>query len=435
MKLYSTKDKNVSVSFKEAVIKGLAGDGGLFMPAEIPVLPKEFIQALKDIQLPEIAYQVSYNLLKDEIPTEDLRGIVERAITFDAPLVKLAEDKFILELFHGPTLAFKDFGARFMAKMLEYFNRGSDKEIIILVATSGDTGSAVANGFYKTEGIKVVLLYPSEKVSRIQEQQLTTLGENITALEVEGTFDDCQRLVKGAFPDEVLSSKLTLSSANSINIARLLPQSFYYFNAYGRLGNADKPVIFSVPSGNFGNLTAGLFANKMGLPVSKFIAATNANDVFTQYIQTGKYVPRASVRTLSNAMDVGDPSNFARIQALYNHNHETVKERIASFSFDDAATKKGISEIRERYGYTIDPHGSVGFLALEKYLKDNNLNNTAGIVLETAHPAKFKDIVEEAVGVPVEIPERLAYCMQKQKHSTIISKDFDEFKEYLISSF
>lgn len=435
MILYSTNDKSVKVSFREAVIKGLADDGGLFMPSELPALPGSFIEKLNNIRLPEIAYEVSYNLLKDEIPAQDLRDIVERAITFDAPLAKLDEDKYILELFHGPTLAFKDFGARFMAKTLEYFNRNSDKEVIILVATSGDTGSAVANGFYKTEGVKVVLLYPSGKVSRIQEQQLTTLGENITALEVEGTFDDCQRLVKSAFSNEQLSSRIKLSSANSINIARLLPQSFYYFNAFARTSDSGEPVIFSVPSGNFGNLTAGLFAEAMGLPVEKFIAATNANDVFTQYIRTGKYIPRPSVRTLSNAMDVGDPSNFARIQALYGNDYGTIKKKIESYSFSDEETKKGISEIQSKYGYIIDPHGSVGVLALDKYFEERGTKENAGIVLETAHPAKFKDIVEDAAGIRIEIPERLASCMGRQKQSKIISNNFDEFKEYLLSSY
>jgi threonine synthase len=431
MKFYSTNNKNNIVSFKEAVLKGIAEDGGLFMPAEIPRLQGNFIQNISKIPFKEISFSVAKNLLKDDLPDDVLLKIVNTAINFDAPVVPLDENTGVLELFHGPTLAFKDFGARFMAETMSYLNKDSGKEIVILVATSGDTGSAVANGFYKVDGIKVVLLYPGGKVSRIQEQQLTTLGENITALEVDGTFDDCQRLVKQAFLDKQLNGSMTLSSANSINIARLIPQSFYYFNAFAQVIKNNKPVIISVPSGNFGNLTAGLFAREMGLPAHQFIAAVNANDVFLNYIQTSVYRPKPSVKTLSNAMDVGDPSNFARILDLYGHNHNTIKEIIYSASFSDEQTRAAMKEVYLKYNYIIDPHGAVGYLAFQNYITEKRLSNYAGIILETAHPSKFGDIVEEVINKKIEIPERLKHCLSKEKRSVKISTGYEDLKNFL----
>jgi len=435
MKFYSTNDKSVSVSLKDAVLKGIADDGGLFMPYELPRHRDSFISNLDKFTFHEIAFETAKLFLSDEVPVKEIEAIVTEAINFEAPLSWLNDNMSVLELFHGPTLAFKDFGARFMAKLMSYFilHSGSDKKkITILVATSGDTGSAVANGFYKTEGIDVVLLYPSEKVSLIQEQQLTTLGENVTALEVEGTFDDCQRLVKTAFPDKDITGKMTLSSANSINIARLIPQSFYYINAVARVKDKSKPVIISVPSGNFGNLTAGLFAKEMGLPVNKFIAAVNSNDVFLEYLNTGKFNPRPSVKTISNAMDVGNPSNFARIMDLFKNDYSKIKDIIYSARFNDDETRSGIKDVYDKYNYTIDPHGAVGYLALKKYSEENNLTNYNGIILETAHPAKFKDDVEEVIGKEIEIPPLLQKCLQKEKHSVKISKEFSSLKSFLM---
>lgn len=434
MKFYSTNNKSVSVSLKEAVLNGIADDGGLYMPYEIPRHRDSFIQNLDKLTFHEIAFETAKLFLSGEIPVKDIENIITEAIYFEAPLAKLNENINVLELFHGPTLAFKDFGARFMSKVMSYFilNSTGKKNITILVATSGDTGSAVANGFYKTEGINVILLYPSNKVSKIQEQQLTTLGENVTALEVDGTFDDCQRLVKAAFPDKDISQKMTLSSANSINIARLIPQSFYYINAVAQLKDSSKPVIISVPSGNFGNLTAGLFAKEMGLPVSKFIAAVNSNDVFLEYLKSGTFTPRPSVKTISNAMDVGNPSNFVRILNLYNNDYTKIKDTIYSAGFTDSETRKGIKEVYDKYNYTIDPHGSVGYLALKKYELENNLDDYNGIVLETAHPAKFKDEVEEVLSTNIELPSALKECLQKEKQSVKISKEFNDLKSFLL---
>ena len=429
MKYYSTNKKSEPVSFKEAVLKGIADDGGLFMPETIPALPKGFWENISKYDLREIGYNVSKSFLKDEIPDSDIREIISRSISFEAPLVKLDDSNYILELFHGPTLAFKDFGARFMANILSHLNDG--KQITILVATSGDTGSAVANGFYRVEGIKVVLLYPHNKVSKIQEQQLTTLDENITALEVEGNFDDCQRLVKTAFLDEDIKTKLILSSANSINIARLIPQSFYYISAYAQLKNKNAQTIFSVPSGNFGNLTGGLFAYKMGLPVKNFIASVNSNDVFRNYISTGIYNPKASVKTISNAMDVGNPSNFARLYKLFGEDYKALKSLIKSYSFNDDETKEAIKEVRDKFNYLIDPHGAVGYLGLKRYYKENG-NDNSGVILETAHPAKFKDIVDKVLNVDITLPDELERCMKKEKHSIKISKKFEDLKEFLL---
>ena len=432
MILYSTNNKENTADLKKAVMKGLPEDNGLYMPSEIPQLPKEFIENLSDYSFQEIAFTVSKTLLQDAIQENELKKIIENSITFPAPVVNLNEDMSVLELFHGPSLAFKDFGARFMAQLMSYFNRDEDKELVILVATSGDTGGAVAAGFHKTPGIKVVILYPSGKVSHLQEKQLTTLGHNITALEVDGTFDDCQALVKKAFLDEELNKNIRLSSANSINIARLIPQSFYYFEAYKQL-KTDKKVAFCIPSGNFGNLTAGLLAKRMGLPVHEFIAATNDNNVVPDYLETGKYTPRPSVATLSNAMDVGNPSNFARMNDLYCSTWDIMKEEIKGFSYTDNATETGVLEVKTSFDYTIDPHGAVGYLALKDYQKANK--DVHGVILETAHPSKFLPDVERILGNKIEVPERLAILSDKKKESIPISIEFSPFKDWLLKNF
>jgi threonine synthase len=432
MKLYSTKNTTAFVDLQEAVFKGLPEDNGLFMPENITPLPASFFENIKDYSLQDIAFEVCKNLFQGYIPENDLREIIEKSIDFPAPVVKLDDSTHILELFHGPSLAFKDFGARFMAQLMSYFNRGNDKELVILVATSGDTGGAVAFGFHNTPGIKVVILYPSGKVSMLQEKQLTTLGGNITALEIDGTFDDCQALVKKAFLDQELTSKIRLSSANSINIARLIPQSFYYMEAYKQIENPDK-VVFCIPSGNFGNLTAGLFAKQMGLPVHHFIAATNANDIVPKYLNTGNYEPKASVRTLSNAMDVGNPSNFARMLDIYSSTWNNIKEDISGYGFDDDTTKDAMREVHSKYNYVIEPHGAVGYLALKEWQKDNP--NTQGIILETAHASKFIDDVEEILGQSIEIPERLAILSERKKESILMNTEFDGFKTWLLNNF
>ena len=433
MKFYSTNNKNNLVSFKEAVFKGLAEDGGLYMPVTIPVLEKSFFYDLKKFSFQEIGLKIALQFIdQKEIPSNELEKIVNVAINFPAPVIQLSNSLGILELFHGPTLAFKDFGARFMAGVMSYFNRGSDKVLNILVATSGDTGSAVASGFYGAEGINVFLLYPKNKVSPLQEKQLTTLDKNITALEIDGTFDDCQRLVKAAFVDDEVKKKIKLSSANSISIARLLPQVFYYFEAVKQLDDIEKEIIVSVPSGNLGNLTAGLIAEKIGLPISKFVAATNANNVFTDYIENGNFVPRPSLKTYSNAMDVGNPSNLARINELFNHDISLIRKVIFSSSFSDEETISAIIELKEKYNYVIDPHGAVGYLALKKYL-DNVSTESFGIVLETAHPAKFNNLVEKAIGEKISLPKVLSDCMLREKHTIELSSDYHHFKEFLLS--
>jgi threonine synthase len=427
MLYYSTNHKSPNVSLKEAVLRGQAEDGGLFLPVSIPVLRASFFEAIRSLSLQEIALEVSAPLLGDDVPADALRGVIERALNFDAPLVTLEEGLHVLELFHGPTLAFKDFGARFMAQLMSYFIRNSDRKLTILVATSGDTGSAVAHGFLGAPGIDVIVLYPGGKVSEIQEKQMTTLGRNIRALEVDGTFDDCQKLVKETFTDKDLNETLQLTSANSINIARLIPQMFYYFRALAQLRDKSDHIIFSVPSGNFGNLTAGLMAKRMGLPVVKFIAATNANDVVPQYLATGVFAPRPSCQTLSSAMDVGNPSNFARILELYHHDHAAVSADILGSSHSDEETRHAVRESYRKYGYLFDPHGAVGYLALRKCSPVN------GIILETAHPAKFQDIVEPAAGVKVEIPERLKSCLAGRKISVPMPNDFDTLKTLLLA--
>jgi threonine synthase len=433
MRLYSTKNTSSFVGLGEAIMKGLPNDNGLFMPEHFPKLSESFINNLKDYSFQEIAFEVSKTLFQGTIPENDLKEIIEKSITFPAPIQTLDNQTYVLELFHGPSLAFKDFGARFMAQIMSYFNRGNEKELVILVATSGDTGGAVASGFLKTPGTKVVILYPKGKVSMLQEKQLTTLGHNISALEVEGTFDDCQALVKQAFLDDKLNSQIRLTSANSINIARLVPQSFYYFEAFKQLNDYKSPITFVVPSGNYGNITAGLIAQKMGLPIAHFVAASNANDIVPHYLCTGNYNPRPSVRTLSNAMDVGNPSNFARMQDLFGFTWNNMSKNISGYSINDEATKLGIKEVFEKYNYIIDPHGAVGYLAFKAYQKINP--DTKGIILETAHPSKFIDSVEEVINQKIDIPERLAILADKKKESVLISTKFDPFKKWLLENY
>ncbi len=408
------------------------------MPETIPTLPDTFFENIDQYSFGEIGFAVAKQFIQNEIPEGDLKSIIDNFPDFDAPLVRLEEGLYVLELFHGPTLAFKDFGARFMAGILSHFVAQENKELNILVATSGDTGSAVAGGFYKVPGINVFILYPSGKVSEIQEKQLTTWGENITAIEVQGTFDDCQRMVKQAFTDEQIKAKLQLTSANSINIARLIPQSFYYFHAYAQLlyegktatggGRGWDELVFSVPSGNFGNLTAGLFAQRMGLPVSKFIASTNINDVVPEYLQSHVFSPRASQQTISNAMDVGNPSNFARMKELMP-TAEAMQEKISGFAFSDDETREVMRKVYNKYKYVIDPHGAVGYLGLMDYKKNQNVN---GIFLETAHPAKFVDVVEPVLQQKIEIPDHLQQFIKKKKNSIPIANSFVELKNFLL---
>lgn len=424
MKLYSTQKHTQNATLQEAVMKGLADDGGLFMPLVIPRLPDTFFQNIIQLTLPEIGFEVSQALLQDSIPEASLKTIIDKAINFDAPLKAITPHIASLELFHGPTLSFKDFGARFMAQLVSYYAK--NKPLHILVATSGDTGSAIAHAFLKKDNIKVWILYPQGKVSWIQEQQLTTMGHNITALEIEGTFDDCQRLVKEAFRDKELRQKLTLTSANSINIARLIPQTFYYFYAYAR---ARKPLVISVPSGNFGNLMAGLLAKKMGLPIQRFIAATNINDTVPRYLSTGHFEPRPSLQTISNAMDVGNPSNFARLLDLYG-NLESMRQDIVGYRFTDRETEAAIREVFNAHHYLLDPHGAVGYLGLQSYLKLHP--ELSGVFLETAHPAKFADDIERIIGQTIEIPERLQKFLSHKKQSILLSKDYASLRKLIL---
>lgn len=425
MKYYSTNNKSVRVSLREAVINGLAPDNGLYMPEHIPVLPTSFFKSLPEKSFREIGFEVARNLIGDDIPVAELRKIIDHTIQFDAPLEPI-DNVYALELFHGPTLAFKDFGARFLSGLLGYFARQQSKEITILVATSGDTGSAVANAFLNVPGTRVVVLYPSGKVSEIQEKQFTTLGGNTIALEVAGTFDDCQRLVKAAFVDEQLKSSLFLTSANSINIARLIPQSFYYFYAYGQIKHSVEQMVVSVPSGNFGNLTAGLMAKRMGLPIQKFLAVTNINDIVPEYLTTKVFKPRNSQQTISNAMDVGNPSNFARMLDLYDHDFEKLSQDITGYRFTDEDVRSAIQFVYKTTGYVLDPHGAVSYVGLKEFLKTNS--TYTGIFLETAHPAKFNEVVEETIQHPVELPARLNEFTKGEKKSILISANFSEFK-------
>ena len=434
MKYYSTNRQASDASLEEAVVKGLAADKGLFMPYAIKPLPQDFFDHIEELSLQEISYRVADAFFGEDVPADTLKQIVYDTMSFDIPLVKVRENIYSLELFHGPTLAFKDVGGRFMARLLSYFIRKEGKkQVNVLVATSGDTGSAVANGFLGVEGIQVYVLYPKDKVSEIQEKQFTTLGQNITALEVDGVFDDCQALVKSAFMDKELNACLQLTSANSINVARFLPQAFYYFYAYAQLKRMKaaeglSPVV-CVPSGNFGNITAGLFGKHMGLPVKRFIAANNSNDIFFKYMQTGVYSPRPSVSTIANAMDVGDPSNFARVLDLYKGSHDAIAAEVGATTYSDSEIADTIREVWASDGYLLDPHGACAFRALSEGLQPGE----AGIFLETAHPAKFKDTVEEIIGGPVEIPAKLQAFMQGEKKSVPMSKNFSDFKSYLLS--
>ncbi len=432
MKYYSTNHQAPEATLHEAVVKGLAPDKGLYMPKEIKPLPKAFFDTIEKLPFAEIACRVADNFFGEDIPQQKLHALVKDTLSFDCPVERVTNNIYTLELFHGPTLAFKDVGARFMARLLGYFiAQESKEEVNVLVATSGDTGSAVANGFLGVEGIHVYVLYPKGKVSPIQECQFTTLGQNITALEVDGVFDDCQALVKSAFMDAELNKHMKLTSANSINVARFLPQAFYYFNAYAEMKRREKEqeLVVCVPSGNFGNITAGLFAKRMGLPIKRFIAANNANNIFFEYLQSGEYNPKPSVQTIANAMDVGDPSNFARILALYDHNHEEISKEISGAWFDNAKIRNTIEATFQKTGYILDPHGACGFRALLEGLRPGE----NGVFLETAHPAKFRDTVEPLIHRHVHIPARLAAFMEGEKQSVEIGKDFEGFKEYLMS--
>ena len=429
---YSTNKKAPVATLEKAVVKGLAEDRGLYMPEQIRQLPNEFFDNIHQMSFQELSYQVADAFFGEDVDAESLKRIVYDTLSFDCPVKRVTDNIYSLELFHGPTLAFKDVGARFMARLLQYFikKEGETKEVNVLVATSGDTGSAVANGFLGVEGIHVYVLYPKGKVSPIQECQFTTLGKNITAIEVDGVFDDCQALVKSAFMDEELNNHMKLTSANSINVARFLPQSFYYFNAYARmkaLGLADN-LVMCVPSGNFGNICSALFGRKMGLPVKRFIAANNANDIFYNYLQTGKYEPKASIQTLANAMDVGDPSNFARIYDLHNGSHEAITEYISGATYKDEQIRATMQQCYNETGYTLDPHGACGYQALKDLLNEGEV----GVFCETAHPAKFKEKVDEIIGIDVEIPERLADFMKGTKQSVPLGKDFAGFKKFLM---
>ena len=441
MKYYSTNGQAPIADLEKAVVKGLAEDRGLYMPEEIYKLPQAFFDDIQNMKFQDIAYNVASNFFGDDVDGDALQDLVYDTLSFDCPVVKVTDQIYALELFHGPTLAFKDVGARFMARLLRYFTSlsGSTSNLInVLVATSGDTGSAVANGFLGEEGIHVYVLYPKGKVSPIQECQFTTLGKNITAIEVDGVFDDCQALVKSAFMDQELNEHMKLTSANSINVARFLPQAFYYFNAYARmkaLGLADQ-LVMCVPSGNFGNICSALFGHQMGLPIKRFIAANNANDIFYKYLQTGKYEPRASVQTLANAMDVGDPSNFARILNLYSENgqltpeatHHRITNLISGATYKDEQIRKTMQQCYEETGYVLDPHGACGYQALKDGLKPREI----GVFCETAHPAKFKEKVDDILGTDIEIPARLKAFMEGQKQSVEMSKEFADFKAYLM---
>lgn len=433
MLYYSTNRKAPVATLEKAVVKGLAEDRGLYMPERINQLPKEFFADIDKMSFQEIAYTVADSFFGDDVEKESLRKIVYDTLAFDCPVVNVADNIYSLELFHGPTLAFKDVGARFMARLLQYFlkKENSESEVNVLVATSGDTGSAVANGFLGVDGIHVYVLYPKGKVSKIQESQFTTLGWNITAIEVDGVFDDCQALVKSAFMDDELNNRMKLTSANSINVARFLPQAFYYFNAYARmkaLGKADNFVI-CVPSGNFGNITAALFGARMGLPVKRFIAANNANDIVYNYLKTGEYNPKPSIQTIANAMDVGDPSNFARILDLYGNSHERIAAHISGATYSDEEIRRTMKQCFTDNQYILDPHGACGYQAL----KDLLLPEENGVFCETAHPAKFKETVESAIESEVEIPQRLADFMKGEKQSVAMTKDFPAFKSFLLS--
>ena len=432
MKFYSTKNKSLTYSLKDAVLLGLPPDNGLFMPESIKPLDASFYAQLPDLSMAEIGFAIASNLLGNDIPEKEMKRICEEAFNFPAPLVELDKQTFVCELFHGPTLAFKDFGARFMSRLMAYLNAEEKEKLTILVATSGDTGGAVADGFFEVPGIEVIILYPSGGVSELQEKQLTTLGKNIEAIEVKGTFDDCQRMVKTAFLDPELSKSYRLSSANSINITRLVPQAVYYFDAYRQLINLGKSVnevVFVVPSGNFGNLTAGLLAMKLGLPVSHFVAATNVNDSVPQYLNTGEFHPRSSVATISNAMDVGNPSNFGRMLDLFSSSHAEMKNQISGYAYTDDQTRAVMKSVYEKSSYVADPHGAVGLAAWSDFRSEHP--NATGVILETAHPLKFVDSVEKVLGFSPDMPAALSKLMTKEKKSTVMNPEFRDLKSYL----
>ena len=430
MQYFSTNKQSPKVNFKEATIKGQAPDKGLYFPGQLPTVPKELIENIGQYSNEEIAFKVIQPYVGDAIPESELMRIVTETINFDIPLVKVNEDIYSLELFYGPTLAFKDVGARFMSRCLGYFVKDQKQKVIVLVATSGDTGGAVANGFYNVDGVEVVILYPSGKVSSVQEKQLTTLGNNIHALEVEGTFDDCQQMVKQAFANNELNKKLFLTSANSINVARWLPQQFYYFFAYKQWADKNNPPVISVPSGNFGNICAGILANITGLPIRHFIAACNANDVVPEFLRTEKYQPKKAIATISNAMDVGNPSNFVRILELFHYQFEDLKKVLTSYSINDDQTKTIIKSVKHSYNYLLDPHGAVGYLALQDFLSGNK--NQKGIFLETAHPVKFYDVVEPVIGEEVPIPPTVQQELAKEKKSIKIKPEEKILKDFLL---
>ncbi|GLU45436.1 threonine synthase [Allomuricauda sp. NBRC 101325] len=431
MKFYSLNNQNIQASFKEAVIAGIAPDKGLYFPEEITPLPADFFENIEKLSHHEIAFQAIHQFVNEDISDEALKKIIANTLDFEFPVVEIEENVGTLELFHGPTMAFKDVGARFMANCLGYFSQGEKQDVTVLVATSGDTGGAVANGFLGVDGVKVVILYPSGKVSEIQEKQLTTLGQNIEAMEVSGTFDDCQRMVKTAFLDTSITDHKKLTSANSINVARWLPQLFYFLFAYQQAKSKGKEIVFSVPSGNFGNICAGMVAQKLGMPVKHFVASTNVNDVVPQFMEKGVYEPVPSKATISNAMDVGDPSNFVRIRHLYQNNLEQLRENLSSYSFSDEATRAIMKEVHAKTGYVMDPHGAVGYLGLKEYQKSNP--DTFGIFLETAHPVKFLDVVEETLNVSPTIPPQILKVMDKKKKSHVIAT-YEELKKYLLEN-
>jgi threonine synthase len=429
MKYFNINDPSEKVSLREAVLKSINTVSGLYMPDYFPSMPSRFFDSLSKMNLRETAFEVSHALFGSDLPVNVLERIVNEAFIFNTPLRQLDKNLWVLELFHGPTLAFKDVGARYMAGLMEYFVRDEDKETTILVATSGDTGSAVASAFFNRKGINVIILYPSGKVSELQEKQLTTMGGKITTLEIGGDFDDCQRLVKLAFSDSELTASFNLTSGNSINFGRLFPQSFYYFHAWGQVPLKEKPIVFSVPSGNFGNLTAGLIAKKMGLPVSRFIAATNSNHSIVDYLETGRFEPSFTRQTITNAMDVGNPSNFPRILSLFGNSHEELCSVLKGCWFTDEETRNAMRELQGKYSYQSDPHGAVGYLGLKKYMEKESCS---GIFLETAHPAKFIDEVEKTTGTKVDIPDKLGILRSLEKKSVKLSPDFNALKEFLV---
>lgn len=428
MRFYSTNSPTSTVSAEEALFHSMPADKGLYMPTPLPKPGRAFFDALTNKSLADIGFAISQLFFGDEISEQDLYAINQRAFSFDTPVVKLRDELGILELFHGPSLAFKDVGARYMAAMMSHFSKRNDQEVHILVATSGDTGGAVAMGFHNVPGVRVSILYPTGRVSDLQEKQLTTLGGNIQAFEVDGSFDDCQAIVKQAFLDKELNSQLALSSANSINIFRLIPQGFYYVRAYGQVRDADKPVVFSTPSGNFGNLSAGVLVQQMGLPVHHFVAATNLNQVVPSYIKSGVYSPGTTVATISNAMDVGAPSNFIRLSHLHNDQHEAFRTNISGYYFDDEQTRQEMKRLHDQYGYVACPHTAIGILGLQQYRKESGKSFT-GVSLATAHPAKFKPLVEEVIGKSVDVPERLAVMADQTKYSIQIGKEYESFRE------